>query len=199
MPGGWNHNTHFHPQLLRHLPQARGSALDVGCGDGAFAALLADRFDDVVALDADAQQVETAADRCRGRANVRLLQADFLRSRLPSESFDVVTALASFHHMPFGAAAAEATRVLKPGGRLVVLGLWTDTETPADVALNVASTGYNAVLQLRRGSPVMSAPACMERTTWVEARDAAARHLPGARLRRHLLWRYTLVWDKPRG
>jgi ubiquinone/menaquinone biosynthesis C-methylase UbiE len=171
----------------------------VGCGDGSFAALLAERFDDVVALDADAGQVATAAARCRGRANVRVLQADFLRSGLRSESFDVVTALASVHHLPFAAAAAEARRVLRPGGRLVVLGLWTDTATPADVALNVASTGSHLLLQLCRGRPVMSAPVCMERTTWVEVKASAAEHLPTARLERHLLWRYTLVWDKPGG
>jgi hypothetical protein len=30
-----------------------------------------------------------------------------------------------------------------------------------------------------------------------EVRRAAARHLPGARVRRLLLWRYLLVWHRP--
>ena len=33
--------------------------------------------------------------------------------------------------------------------------------------------------------------------TWAQVRETAARLLPGVRYRRHLLWRYSLVWTKP--
>jgi len=33
--------------------------------------------------------------------------------------------------------------------------------------------------------------------TWREVRAEAARLLPGVRYRRHLLWRYSLRWQKP--
>jgi hypothetical protein len=33
--------------------------------------------------------------------------------------------------------------------------------------------------------------------TFPEMRAIAARVLPGARLRRHLLWRYSITWTKP--
>ena len=32
--------------------------------------------------------------------------------------------------------------------------------------------------------------------TWAEVRATAARLLPGVRYRRHLLWRYSLLWTK---
>lgn len=99
--------------------------------------------------------------------------------------------------MPFAEAAAEVRRVLKPGGRLVVLGVWTDNETPTDLALNIVSTALNKLLRRRRGPGGMTAPATMERTSWRVAKSDASHCLPGARLRRRLLWRYTLVWDKP--
>ena len=35
--------------------------------------------------------------------------------------------------------------------------------------------------------------------TWAEVRTAARGLLPGVRYRRHLLWRYSLLWRKPRG
>src|SRR4051794_13468495 len=101
MTGAWNHNTHYHERLLRLLPPSGGSALDVGCGDGVFASHLADRFSEVVALDPDANQVTATAARCADLPQVRVVQADFLASCLPNDHFDVVTALASFHHMPF--------------------------------------------------------------------------------------------------
>jgi hypothetical protein len=32
--------------------------------------------------------------------------------------------------------------------------------------------------------------------TWSQVRKAGGRLLPGARYRRHLLWRYSLLWTK---
>lgn len=192
----WNHNTHFHHKLLRLLPPGE-SALDVGCGDGSFAALLAGRYESVMALDPAPSQVAETTKRCKHLPHVEVRLADFLTASLPQEQFDVVTALASFHHMPLPGAAAEAQRVLKPGGRLVVLGVWTDRASKRDLVLNLASSGLNEALQVLRGPDVMTAPATFDRTTWAEARATVGNHLPGVRLRRHLLWRYTLVWDKP--
>ena len=45
--------------------------------------------------------------------------------------------------------------------------------------------GRLAVIGLARGS--------------AEVRATARRLLPGVRYRRHLLWRYSLLWRKPRG
>jgi hypothetical protein len=37
----WNHNTQYHPFLLRQLPSRMRAALDIGCGAGAFSRLVA--------------------------------------------------------------------------------------------------------------------------------------------------------------
>jgi ubiquinone/menaquinone biosynthesis C-methylase UbiE len=193
----WNHNTHHHGRVLALAPRIAGAALDVGCGDGMFAMRLAERFSEVVAIDRDAAQIALASARCANQSNVNVVKADFLACGLPAEHFDLVTALAAFHHVPFDEGAAEASRLLKPGGRLVVLGVWTDSGSPTDLAWNVASAALNQVLKRRRGPDAMTAPASLERTSLRSAQAEAAIHLPGARLRRRLLWRYTLVWDKP--
>lgn len=194
----WNHNTHFHSRLLELLPPDAGTALDIGCGDGSFLALLAGRYPKVVGVDPDQDQVAASRTRCAGLPHVAVHQADFRTGQLTDNHFDVVTALATLHHMPLEDAANQAKRVLKPGGRLVVLGVWTDNENRRDLAWNLASVVLNRLLQYRRGPDSMTAPATLERTSWAETRAAASAHFPGARLRRHLLWRYTLVWDKPR-
>jgi hypothetical protein len=65
------------------------------------------------------------------------------------------------------------------------------------MGLNVMSVTLNRMLQRRRGPDAMTAPATLDRTNWRDVRALAASHLPGSRLRRRLLWRYTIVWDKP--
>jgi SAM-dependent methyltransferase len=181
---------------MKLVPPRAHKALDLGCGDGSFAAALSARCSTVVALDREDTQVELARQRCADLPGVSVLRADFLSSGLRDEEFDLVTALAAFHHAPIPEAAHEVSRLLKPGGRLIVLGIWTDSSR-RDVLWNAASVLLNRYLRARRGPDTMTAPATLERTSWVETKAVAAECLPGARLRRRLLWRYTLVWDKP--
>lgn len=194
----WSHNTHHAPRVLRLLPSGGEAVLEIGPGDGWFAEMLATRFREVVAVEPDPEQVQATRERCAARPSVKVVQGDFLTAALPAGHFDAVTALAAFHHMPLDLAFARASELLKPGGRLVVLGVWTDNGR-RDVPRNLHSVFVNRRLQRRLGPDSMTAPATFERTSWHETRAWCRKHLDGARLRRHALWRYTLVWQKAAG
>ena len=58
-----NHNTAYHPWLIDIAAQHRGDVLDVGCGDGLWAARLAPVSQTVTAIDHDAAAVRRAVDR----------------------------------------------------------------------------------------------------------------------------------------
>ncbi|MDR0593781.1 MAG: class I SAM-dependent methyltransferase [Bifidobacteriaceae bacterium] len=55
--------------------------------------------------------------------------------RTCAEAFDLVSFVASLHHLPAGPALAKAARVLRPGGRLRVVGsawsAWRATPAPS--------------------------------------------------------------------
>ena len=53
---GWNHNTHYHEQLLRAVPRPCRRALDIGCGVGQFARRLASVVEHVDAIDLNRRQ-----------------------------------------------------------------------------------------------------------------------------------------------
>jgi SAM-dependent methyltransferase len=57
---GWDHNAHYHAFLLGQLPTRCGQALDVGCGTGSFARLLAGRCDQVLGIDLSPRMVAVA-------------------------------------------------------------------------------------------------------------------------------------------
>lgn len=192
----WSHNTHYAGRVLQLLPATGDAVLEIGPGDGYFSELLADRFERVIAVEPDLVQVEAARARCRLRGNVTVVHGDFLNAELPAGEFDAVVALASFHHMPLELAFARAAECLRPRGRLVILGVWTDA-TSRDFLLNLRSVRMNRRLQRQLGPDSMTAPSTLDRTSWRETRSWCREHLPDARLRRLPLWRYTLVWEKP--
>jgi SAM-dependent methyltransferase len=195
----WNHNTYYHRTLLRRVPDRCDRALDVGCGDGTFARRLASKSSVVVAVDIDEQQVRIARSACADLENVSVLHDDFLTADLGHEAFDVVTALASLHHLPFEAAFDKIRRLLGPGGRLIVLGLWTDNATVLDHLLNTAAGVTNKIYQSFWGPDLMTAPASTPEATMRDVRRLAGSQSPQATVRRYLLWRYVLVWQKPAG
>ena len=200
----WNHNVHYQPVILGAVPPGCGPALDVGCGDGLLACRLADCCAQVTGIDRDPRMIARAGTRARARAEAQpgaparldFIEADFLAHDFRAASFDFVCANTSLHHMDLAAALMTMARVLRPGGRLAVIGLAADTSVTDLIAAAPAVPAdlfYRAVY--RRGES--GAPIMDPEMSWREVRAAVARTLPGVRYRRHLLWRYSLLWRKP--
>jgi SAM-dependent methyltransferase len=203
--GAWDHNRHYHAFLLRHLPARRDVALEVGCGTGAFARALAVRFGRVLAVDLSAEMIRRARARSDGAANLEFRQADLRALDLPEASFDCVAAIATLHHLPLAAALEKLAAALRPGGVVLVLDLYRAVTIPERVLGGIALPA-SVLLRLRRRGRLRQARAA--RRAWAEhacgdvyptleeVRSVAARLLPGATIRRHLLWRWSLVWRK---
>jgi tocopherol O-methyltransferase len=103
----------------RVAPAPGERVVDVGCGYGGLARLLAaERGARVTGLTLSAAQV-AAAPRADG---VELLVRSWLDNGLPDASFDAAVAVESLSHMPDPARAfGELGRVVRPGGRVVVV------------------------------------------------------------------------------
>lgn len=204
--GGWDHNRHYHAYLLRHLPARRDAALEAGCGTGGFARALAAHFGRVLAVDLSPEMLRRARARSPGIPNLEFRQADLSGDPLPADSFDCIASLATLHHLPLRETLAKLAAALRPGGVLLVLDLYrprtigdwmlAGAAVPCSLLLNVVQHG-----RLREPAPVRRAWAEHARhdvyPPLAEVRRAAAALLPGATLRRHLFWRYSLVWRKP--
>ena len=197
----WNHNVHYQPVILAAVPPGCDQALDVGCGDGLLACLLAERCRTVTGIDRDERMItvaraRAAAQRPEPGQGPTFVAADFLAHPLASESYDFVCANTSLHHMDFAAALTAMARLLKPGGRLAIIGL-AKHGSIADYLPDAAATPVNLFYKAvyREGSS--GAPIKDPDMTWAQVRATAARLLPGVQYRRLLLWRYSLIWHKP--
>src|SRR5258708_13321595 len=59
----WDHNSHYHSFLLQHVPPRCSNALELGCGTGTFARLLAERAEHVLPINLSPQMIRIAQDR----------------------------------------------------------------------------------------------------------------------------------------
>jgi SAM-dependent methyltransferase len=183
----WSHNDHYVPWVLRHLPPHAQDALDVGCGTGTLLAALAGRLPHVEGIDRDPAMAARSGAR---RADLFDLRA--------APAYDVVTAVAVLHHLPLEPALTRLRSLLRPGGRLLVVGCYRQA-TAADRATDLVAVPANLAIGLLRrrraeaAKIAMSAPTAPARETLPEIRAAA----PTAVVRRRLFWRYTLLEDAP--
>jgi len=101
-----------------------GDVLDVASGDGALAELLAPHAHSIVCVDSSERVVNAARARLKAFANVEVTLGDMHALDLGVRRFDLVL---SMHALTYSEAPvraiAEAARVLKPGGRLLVTTL----------------------------------------------------------------------------
>jgi ubiquinone/menaquinone biosynthesis C-methylase UbiE len=124
-------------ERLRRLLVLRGDerALDVGTGAGAFAIALAPLVGEVVGLDPVPALLEQA--RLRAPANVELVEGDGAALPFPPGSFDLVCSARTFHHAARPELiVAELTRVLRPGGTMLVVDQLAPVDPLAALELN---------------------------------------------------------------
>jgi ubiquinone/menaquinone biosynthesis C-methylase UbiE len=104
----------------------RDSVLDIGCGTGRFTIPMAEKVSHIVGFDmseAMLTQAQNKAKKAGVDSKITFQRGDAEKLPFESETFDVVTSMLALMHMPVEirpAVFAEASRVLKPGGRMLI-------------------------------------------------------------------------------
>lgn len=111
--------------LERHLPAGRPRLLDIGCGNGALLSQLADRLDEGRGVDLSAKMIELARARCRGQARLGFDRIDGPKLPYADGAFDIAVSFLSFRYLDWDPILAEIVRVVRPGGRLLVVDMVT--------------------------------------------------------------------------
>jgi ArsR family transcriptional regulator len=97
---------------------------DLGCGTGLVSSALAPHVARVVGVDASDEMLASARMRARDLPNVDLHRGSLEALPLPDGLLDAAVMMLVLHHVPAPAVAlAEAARVLKPGGRLLIVDM----------------------------------------------------------------------------
>ena len=97
---------------------------DLGCGSGALTELLAPFARRVVAVDDSEAMLAEASARVARYSNVELHRAALEALPLDDGALDLATLFLVLHHLPDpGKAVREVSRVMRPGGRLLIVDM----------------------------------------------------------------------------
>ncbi|MET4702169.1 SAM-dependent methyltransferase [Constrictibacter sp. MBR-5] len=184
--------TEVERRLVALLPEGPiRSLLDIGTGTGRVLELMAPHVDRATGIDLSREMLTLARDRV-GRGpltNCSVRQADMYRLPVPGGSFDVVTIHQVLHFAQDPALAiAEAGRVLRPGGRLLVVDFARhDLEylrsDHAHRRLGFGDeeiAGWVAACGLRPAPPIHLPGEPLTVTIWIADRPAAAEAARGS-------------------
>lgn len=112
------------------IPQA--SVLEIGCGNGSLLRLLSGSIRHGSGADVSGGLIAKASAESAGVPNLDFKQIDSHRLPYPDSSFEAVMSVLSFRYLDWDPLLEEVRRVLKPGGRLLVVDMSADKPSPAE-------------------------------------------------------------------
>ena len=114
----------FSWQALAGLLPSNWVVGDLGCGTGALLTTLAQSVGRVIGVDASDEMLAAARARSADLDNVELRRGSLEALPIDDATLDAATMMLVLHHVASpGAAIGEAARVLKPGGRLLIVDM----------------------------------------------------------------------------
>lgn len=202
---GWNHNNHYHNFLLKQLPSHCQNILDLGCGTGEFSRLLTKCADRVVAIDLSPKSIFIARQKSQQYTNIDFQVADILKWKFPVDKFDAIVSIATIHHLPLEELLPILKAALKPGGKLLILDL-LKYENLQDSLSDAIAVPLNWIYELLKNKHIKLSPEAVEAIREHQSTDEYLTRsqilkiytnlLPRAKVRKHLFWRYSVVWEK---
>lgn len=135
--------------------------LDVGCGNGVFYPVLADKSINYVGMDISKKLLALARKKAlknKGKTKAKFIKGSITKLLFKDNQFDWVCAFAVMHHIPSDElrlrSAREIWRVLKPGGRAVIT-VWNMFSDWAEKKFNINEQLKNNQSGLDKGDVII--------------------------------------------
>jgi len=118
--------------FISNMPEAKGAALDIGCGSGILTLELAQYYETVVGIDVSEEMLAIAKQK-RSNPKIKYILMDAEQLSL-NQKFDFIVSANTFHHLNDLPETFEALRkLLKSNGRVVLSDIISKVETPVTI------------------------------------------------------------------
>lgn len=111
--------------INEHLPGGEIELLDIGCGNGALLKALSPRLKRGVGVDESSGILARARANNAAEAKLCFEKIDGPRLPFDDQTFDVAISMMSFRYLDWDPLLAEIKRVVRPGGRFLIVDMVT--------------------------------------------------------------------------
>lgn len=126
--------------FLRHIPGNCNRLLDIGCGPGRLLNILSSRSKKSFGIDISKEMIIKAEN---SNPKLKLTIGDANKLPYPDDFFDYIVSHTTFHHLNRTMATKEARRVLKPGGKIIIMDV---SKEPAGFVRQVHIVFFRKIL-----------------------------------------------------
>ncbi|MBE6068287.1 MAG: class I SAM-dependent methyltransferase [Clostridium lundense] len=201
----WNHNNCYFKHLIKFIPNNVETCLDIGCGKGELSFMLSKKSKNVIAVDLADKMIEKAKV-LHSNKNIQYICGNILDMKFENDSIDVIITTATAHHLPYEWLLSFAKDKLKKGGKLIILDL-AEAKTLSDYIIWGSAFIPNIVMNLIKNGRLQKDDDHSKEVwekhgkhdtymTMNEIKLFVKKHIPTAKVKRKLFWRYSLVWEK---
>lgn len=201
----WNHNNCYFEHLIKFIPNNIETCLDIGCGKGELSFMLSKKSKRVIAVDLADKMIEKAK-ALHPSKNIQYICGNILEMRFEDNSIDVIITTATAHHLPYEWLLCFAKYKLKKGGKLIILDL-AKAKSVSDYIIWGSAFIPNIAMNLIKNGRLQKDDAHSKEVwerhgkhdtymTMDEIKSLAKKHIPTAKIKRKLFWRYSLIWEK---
>ncbi len=136
---------HFTAGGLLGLLPAEWVVADLGCGTGDAAEMLSDHVREVIAVDQSPEMIAAGRARLAGRENVRFVEGSLESLPIKDAQVNAAVALLVMHHVSDAESALhEMARVIKPGGKVLIMDMVAHDREEYRTAMGHAHLGFDA-------------------------------------------------------
>lgn len=201
----WNHNNCYFNELIKYVPDNAETCLEIGCGKGELSYMLSLKSKNVIAVDLADKMIEKAKILFPSD-NISYICENILDMDFANDSLDIIITTATAHHLPYEWLLCFAKENLKKGGKLIILDL-VKAKTASDYLLWGSAIIPNIIMNVIKNGSLRKDDAHSKEVwerhgqhdvymTMEEIKIMANKHIPKAKIKRKLFWRYLLIWQK---
>jgi 2-polyprenyl-3-methyl-5-hydroxy-6-metoxy-1,4-benzoquinol methylase len=205
LPDKWDHNLHYQKYLLKQIPKNCNYILDVGCGTGELTKKLSLFAKEIIGIDISENMLQEARKR-NFDDRINYLKASVEKYiEEADKQFDVIISIAALHHMDEEKILSMAKNKLVENGKILILDCVRE-ETLFDYLVSLLAIIPNKIMLLIKNGTTKQSHE--EKEAWAEhykydkyltikqVKNIVKNTLGKAKIKRHLFWRYSIIYTK---
>ena len=204
LPDKWDHNQQYQKYLLKNIPKNCTCILDVGCGTGELTKKLTHYSKEIIGIDVSENMINEAKKRnCDERIKyIKISVEKYLKET--EKQFDIIISIAALHHMNEEEILKTMKSKLIKDGKILILDL-VKSKTIIERILEIVAALLNPIIMLMMRRRIRITKE--EEETWAghfrydkyltikEVKRITKNVLGKAKVKRHLFWRYSIIYN----